>query len=230
MKTPTLIGLLTALYVFLSPLSVHAQKDSTNFKNAIKLDLVPVYFDFFDTRKQIRMGVEYERRLNDKSFAAMGADFGMFDHYLYVKYYDFYNEGPGLYSVETNVRNLGFHVMPSYNYFIWKAAHKANTGIFSGAIIDFHLYQKLLNNYNTLTGSSYQERYFQTRMGAGISLGGRYGIGRHFFLDVRSSLFGKIFKTISVNHVPEIKPLNANWSNQKQNLWWVTSLNLSYAF
>jgi len=209
---------------------VHAQKDTVTFRNALKIDLVPVYYDFFDTRKQIRLGIEYERQLNEKSFAAIGADFGMFDHYTYIKYYDFYNQGPGLYSVETIVKNLGFHLLPSYNYFLWKSRNNNNTGLFAGCIIDFHLYQKILNSTNELNATGYTEKYFQTRMGAGLSLGGRFGMGRHFFADFRSSLLGKLFRTTSINNVPQIKPLNAHWTNRKYTLWWVTSLNISYAF
>ena len=55
---------------------VDAQNDTMPLRNAVKIDLVPVYYDFFDTRKQIRVGVEYERQVNAKSFAAIGADFG----------------------------------------------------------------------------------------------------------------------------------------------------------
>lgn len=214
------------------PSVVQAQhtKDSTIYKNAVKLDMVPLYFDFFDTRKQIRIGFEYERRFTPRGFLAFNFDVGMFDDYDFIKYHDFFNQTTGFYATKTHVKNYGIHFMPSYNYLFWKARKMANTGLFASGIIDFHYYQKILNSENGLDGSNYTSKYFQTCMGAGFGLGGRVGLGRHFFIDLRSSLLGRVFRVISIEDVPQIKPLNATWTNRKYTIWWVNSLQLSYAF
>lgn len=204
--------------------------DTSAFKNAIKLDLFPLYYDFFDYRDQIRAGIEYERKINYRSFAALYMDIGVFDDYTFIKYYDFFNQNQGMYSVEQKAIIKGIHIQPSYNYIFFRSKKKPNHGVFAGSIIDFHCYKKNLETYNSQTSEKSNYRYNQLKMGLGLHMGAKYAFNRHFFAEVKTSLYVKIYYHISVQFVNPVMPLNAQWTDSKYNFWWVSNLKIGYAF
>lgn len=229
----TSINFFLSIFLCLSfCLKVSAQeyRDSITLKNAIKLDLFPLYYDFFDYRDQIRAGIEYERKINKKSFAALYTDMGMFDNYSYRKYYDFFNQNQGLHYVEQKVIIKGIHLQPSYNYYLFKSMKKNNQGVFAGGIMDFQFYKKNVETYNsqTLERSSYL--YNQSRIGLGMQMGVKYAFFRRFFAEVKTSLYIIIFYHISSEVMNPVKPLNAQWTDSKYNSWWVSNLKIGYAF
>jgi hypothetical protein len=224
------IMVLLLLLSFSCSLFAQKKQDSTFCKNDLKLDLVPFYFDFFDAREQIRIGFEYERMINRNFSVSCYIDAGLYDNYTFIKYYDFFNQNQGMYTVEQNVSIRGVHLIPSCNYWFYRAKKKANRGIYTGVILDFHYYQKKLAYLNTQTFERTHEKYYQTGLGAGLDLGGRYGFGKHFFIELKTVFLGKIYRHANKQDVPLVKPLNAQWSDNKHNFWWISNLTLGYAF
>jgi hypothetical protein len=204
--------------------------DSSQKKNAIKLDLVPAYYDFFDYRKQIRVGLEYERTLNQKAFISSDIDIGLFDEYTFCKYYDFFNQNQGTYFIRQDATIKGFHLIPAYNYYLFRSKKKPNQGVFAGGLVEYRFYQKKLDIYNSQTFEKTSEKYKQTTLGAGVQVGVKYSFGKHFFLGFRTSFTMKILNHISEKDVNEIKALNAQWTDSKNRFWWVTNLKVGYAF
>ncbi|MBK6821105.1 MAG: hypothetical protein IPG85_16515 [Bacteroidetes bacterium] len=86
----------------------------TSINQAIKLDLAASYFTIFDNRKQLRVGLQYEKKITQQSILNWNIDIGMYDHYSFIKYYDFFNQQQGLYSIEQKVLITGFHLTPAY--------------------------------------------------------------------------------------------------------------------
>jgi hypothetical protein len=215
---------------FCQKVSAQKNSDSTAFRNSLKLDIFPIYYDFFDYQKQIRVGVEYERDINNKSFAALCTDIGVFDDYSYTKYYDFFNQNQGMYSIRQDVIIKGFHIIPSYNFYFFQSEKKSNQGIYAGGIIDYHFYRKRLDNYNSLTTEDITYRYEQSRIGVGLNAGAKYGFGKHFFAEVKTALCFKIYYYFSGQFMNPIKPLNAEWTDSKNNFWLVLNVRICYAF
>ncbi|NTW33188.1 MAG: hypothetical protein HGB12_11285, partial [Bacteroidetes bacterium] len=176
-------------------IDVNAQKnkDSTSYKNSIKIDLLPLYYDFFDTRMQIRTGIEYERNIKPDFFAACFLDIGLFDNYVFKKYYDFFIQNQGFYSVEQKASIMGFHFMPSYNYYIFKSKNKQKQGIYFSVIMDVNYYLKNIEIYNSKTEVKTSNKFSQLRYGVGFNLGAKYAFGSHFFAEMKTSLLTKIF-------------------------------------
>ena len=210
--------------------SAQGNLDTSAFKNSIKLDLFPLYYDLFDYRDQIRAAIEYERKINNKSFAALYIDIGVFDDYTFIKYYDFFNQNQGMYSVEQKAIIKGIHIQPSYNYYFFTSKKKQNQGVFAGGIIDFYSYKKNLETYNSQTSEKNNYRYNQSKMGLGLHAGAKHSFTRRFFAEVKTSLYVKVYYHISVQSVNPIKPLNAQWTDSKYNFWWVTNFKIGYAF
>lgn len=205
-------------------------KDTVMNNYAFKVDLVPLYFDFFDYRKQIRAGIDFEMKVTKRSFVSLYWDMGLYDDYKFTKYYNFFNQGTGFYSEDQRINIRGFHFMPSYIYYFWRSKVKLNQGMYAGAIVDFNYYRKNLETYNSQSGESSSGMKHQVRMGAGLSLGGKYYFGSHFFAEIKTSFLAKIFELSSQTYVPLIKPVNAQWVDKKNNFWWVSNLNFGYAF
>jgi hypothetical protein len=220
------------LNLFLCCIKVYAQKDtlSVSHKNAIKIDIFPMYYDFFDYRKQLRMGTEYERILNDRYSLSCDLDFGLFDDYKFVKYYDFFGQNGGMYSIEQAITIKGFHLTPAFNRILFRSKKKDSRNVFCSALADINVYRKKLDYFNSRTSEKYADDYSQTRLGLGIGIGARYGIGQHFFAEISTSFLGRIFYSISIKDVNIIKPLNAQWTDSRNNFWWVSHIKFGYAF
>jgi hypothetical protein len=205
--------------------------DSVKCKNAIKLDLVSLYLDFFDAQKQVRAGFEYERTFNKKSSAACLIDLGLYDDYTFIKYYDFFNQGPGgMHYTRTIAQIKGIHFLPSYNYFLFQLKGESNSGIFTGGILDFHYYRKKFSIFNSQTEIETANKYAQSTLGIGPQLGIKYGFGKHFYFEAKTCAFFKLFNIVSAKGMNDIMPLDAQWSNSKYSFWWVTQFKVCYAF
>ncbi len=204
--------------------------DSTSYKNSIKLDIVPFYFDFFDIRQQIRIGVEYEHVINKKSFASFYLDAGLYDKYIFIKYYNFFNEGQGMYSIKQNVTIKGFHLKPSYNYSVIFIGKKKHLGIFISSNLDFNYYEKEFDSYNSMLQIKTEDSYHQFKMGIGFGMGVKYLLSKHLFVELKTSINTKLFRIISKNNVNEIKSIDAQWINSNNQFWWVSEMKIGYAF
>jgi hypothetical protein len=96
--------------------------------------------------------------------------------------------------------------------------------------MDFNYYRKRLNSFNSQTDINTLDKYNQYASGIGLGAGCKYGFGRHFFVELKTSFLAKIFTIISYSEMNKIKPLNAQWANENYYLWWVTNFNIAYAF
>lgn len=205
------------------------KKDSLLYKNVFKLDFIPVTYDVAYYH-QLRIGIEYERYINNKSFAACNLDLGIYDEYTFTKYYDFFNQSQGLYYVQQDVFVKGFHIISTYNYYLLKSKTKLNQGAYIGVIIDFHYYQKSLDTFNSKILDKTFDKYFQTKLGMGVCIGAKYSLNKHFFTELKTAMFVKIIKNTSLINKNEIRPLNAQWVDAKINFWWVSNIMIGYAF
>jgi hypothetical protein len=223
--------LLLILVLFLFELVTFAQENIARpNKNFVSIDLVPLYYDFFDYRKQIRMGVDYSRQFKTHWFVNGAIDCGLFDDYTFTKYYDFFNQGTGYHYIREDALITGFHFLPSGNYFFWQSKSKPGQGMYCSAILDLNFYRKKTDIYNSQTLENSSDVIKQFKTGAGVSLGGKCNIGRHFFTEIRTSIFGKIFFITSDKNINAIRSINAQWNSNDYNFWWVSNLKLGYAF
>ena len=227
MKT-TLFFLLTAL-AFASPALAQEKAPVAN-KNFFTIDMLPLYYDFFDYRKEIRVEAGYARHFRKHWFISGQLDCGLFDDYTFTKYYDFFNQGSGYYYIKEDARVTGFHFLPSGNYFFWQSKAKQGQGMYCGAIMDVNYYRRKLDFFNSQTQTNHAEIVNQFKTGAGVSLGGRCYMGKHFFAEIRTSIFGKILFSTSDHSINAQKSINSQWTSKDNNFWWVTNLNLGYAF
>lgn len=199
-------------------------------KNAFALDVVPIGYDIFGYEKQLRVGVDYSRQFNPHWFVSGAIDMGLYNEYAYKKYFDFFNEYSGFYYIQEDVHIVGFHLMPSANYFVLQSKVKQGQGIYAGAILDLNYYKKNVDVFNSSTLESSSENVNQFRTGAGLSVGGKMYVGQHFFGEFKTSMFGKIYLHKSNNDMNEIKSLNSQWSSENNNFWLVFQIKLGYAF
>jgi hypothetical protein len=211
---------------------IRAQENTSThlFKNTVKIDLLPYYYDFFDVRKQIRIALENERYLTLRSSVAAYCDAGLFDDYFFIKYYDFFSQGPGFYSVTQKIKIRGVHFQPSYNYYLFLSRTRPNRGIFIGGTFDIQYYRKNIKMDNSLTGENTSFNYFQARLGGGLHAGGKYNFGSHFYAEIKTCLFAKILQKVSMDEMDPLKPLNAQWSDKNYDFWWVSNIKIGYAF
>lgn len=224
-----IVIILSNVLCFYCNVQAQEKQDTVCYKNVVKIDYIPIQYDV-SYYHQLRIGIEYERCVNNKSFASCYLDLGIYDEYTFKKYYDFFNQNQGLYYVQQDVLVKGFHVMPAYNYFLLKSKIKPNQGVYAGVIMDFHYYQKTLESFNSKTLDKTLNEYFQIKLGMGICLGAKYNISKHFFTELKTSVFVKIIKNTSAINKNEIRPLNAQWVDSKMNFWWVSNIMIGYAF
>jgi hypothetical protein len=189
-----------------------------------------LYFVFFDNRVQIRIGVEFEKLILKKSSISCYLDIGMYDKYRFVKFYNFFNENSGMYSVEQDITIKGFHLLPGYNYYFFNSKKNKNRKAFASALLDFGYYQKGISYLNSQTRESYEETYNQKRLGFGVGLGVRNNIGKHFFAELKTSIFTKLFNSMSKDERPPMKSLDSQWTSKDYNFWWITNIKIGYAF
>ncbi len=200
------------------------------YKNTVVLDVVPFYYDFFDYRQQIRLGIDYTRQFQPRWFLSTALDVGLFDDYTYIKYYDFFNQNQGFYSITQDASISGFHLLPSYNYYFFQSKRKQGQGFYGGGVLDMNYYRKKLQSTNSQTQESNSDVVHQFRTGLGVDLGVKYFMGHHFFAEVRSMFFCKAFLYNSNKNTNKIMSLNSQWTSNNRNFWLLTSVQFGYAF
>ncbi|MEI6123922.1 MAG: hypothetical protein WCQ95_09850 [Bacteroidota bacterium] len=200
------------------------------FKNSVSIDGVPLYYDCFDYRKQIRFNVNYTRQFKSHWFLSSALDIGLFDDYTFIKYYDFFNQNQGFYSVTQRAKISGFHFISSYNYYFCQSKKKMGQGFYGGGAVDFNYYRKTLKSNNSLSLETTFNTINQFRTALGVDVGIKYFIRHHFFAELRSSFFCKLFLKSSNNTVNNVMPLNAQWTSLNKNFWLITNLQFGYAF
>lgn len=201
--------------IFSQAVNSQENKDSLCLKNSLKLDLIPLYNTFFDTRIQVRVGFEYERKINVKSFLSGYLDIGIYDKYVYRKYYDFFNQYQGMYFTDQDVAVNGFHIIPGYNYFIFQSKRKTNQGLFLGGNIDFNFYRKKLKFYNSQTSERNSQKYNQSKLALGLSLGWKWNLDSRFFIELQTSMFAVVLKNTSAENIKSYKTYNFTMERSK---------------
>jgi hypothetical protein len=204
--------------------------DSIIHKNSIKFDVVPLYHVFFDNRIQIRAGIEYERYRTKKSSIACYMDFGLYDKYGFIKYYDFFNQNQGMYFIQQKILIKGFHLLPSYNYYFDTFKKRPKSGFFVGAIADVGFYWKKVDYINSSTLENYSDKYNQAKLGIGLSLGFKKYYGKHFFGELKTSALIKLYNYITEQGRNPVKSLDAQWTSPSYNFWWISNIKIGYAF
>ncbi len=204
--------------------------DSLLKTNCIKFDIIPLYNNFFDTRVQIRIGTEYEKYVCEKSALSVYIDGGLYDKYKFIKYYDFFNQQQGLYSIEQDISIVGVHIIPSYNYYFYTFKNHPNEKLFLSTLLDYGYYYKKLDYYNSQTKDSYYDSYNQNKLGVGLGLGYKNQFSKHFLIELKTSFFAKVFNSISNDERIQIKSLDAQWTSTNYNFWWISNLEIGYVF
>lgn len=220
------------LFLIVFPQTAKSQftKDTLFLKNALKLDLISLYNTFFDARIQVRTGLEYERTTGSKSFLSGYLDLGLYDKYVFKKYYDFFNQNQGMYFIKQNVSVKGFHFIPGYNYFVYQSKRKIHHGLFFGGNMDINFYQKKLEFYNSQTSAKYSQKYNQTKLALGLSMGWKCNFNSHWFIELKTSTFASVYTKISDENMKAIRPLISQWNAPKYNFWWLSNIKICYAF
>jgi len=223
--------LLVSLFLIGSTIFVKGQsdKDSIIYTNTISVDLLSLYYDFFDTRTQIRLGAEYEKQLSSKIFFSVYLDAGLYDKYTFIEYYDFFYDNGGLYSVNNNVTVTGLHFRPGLNYF-WLHLKRRNLGFFIGGTFDYNLYRKNIETVNSKTQIQTESTYFQNSLGFGFTTGAKFRFYKQFSAELKTSIFTKLYSQTSKQDAKAIRPLNAMWTDDKYKYWWYSEIKIGYDF
>ncbi|MBI4945606.1 MAG: hypothetical protein HY840_04305 [Bacteroidetes bacterium] len=206
------------------------KEDTLLYSNAVKLDFIPLYDVAFDSRFQIRIGLEYEKYISKNSSSTCYLDAGLYDRYDFIKYYGFFSQNQGMYSIQQRVSVTGFHLLPGYNYYFYTFRRNQNRRFFSSAVLDFGYYHKILSSLNTLTSVTEGNRYSQMKFGAGIGLGFKNSFGKHLFYELKTSMFAKLYNYISESGRNSIRSLDAQWTSPNYNFWWISNIKIGYAF
>ena len=205
-------------------------RDSSSYKNSVRLDFVPLYDDFFDTRVQIRAGGEYERSISERSAVSAYLDLGLYDKYDYIKYYNFFGQNQGMYSEKQRVSIIGFHFIPGYSYFFYTFRKKPNRKFFSSALVDCGYYHKSISYSNTLTSDGSSDSYDQMKVGAGLGVGFKNNFGKRLFYELKTSIVALLYNHVSKAGFSAIRALDAQWTSADRNFWGTSNIKIGYAF
>lgn len=203
--------------------------DSSEHNRSVKLDLIPFYNDFFDSKIQARIGAEFDCNINRKFFFSGYLDIGLYDKYKYVKYYDFFNETTGLYSIDHNISIYGIHILPGINCKMFHFKKERNS-VFSGLISDVSFYRKHLYVINNNTQENYSVNYNQIRIGTGVSLGSKYYFTDRFYTEIKTSFLFNDISRLSSDYTTPIRSLDALWTSSNYLYWWLLNIKIGYAF
>lgn len=219
--------LIAFLFIFSNTGS--GQDTSSTRKYCLKIDLVSLYDDFFDSKVQVRAAVELERHFNKSWIIGALLDAGKYDQYSFFKYYDFFNQGPGLYSDKVDVRIAGAHLIPGISREIKFPARWRNLIWKPGMRLDYSVYFKKSSGRNGLTGEEYIENGWQQRLGAGFHLGLSYKRWAPFIIECRTAFLQRIFSQVPSGS-NEIRALHSVWNSENMKYWWNYSIYLGYEF
>lgn len=205
------------------------EKSSINKTSTIiQLDLTSNYYTFFDTRQQLRLGVEYQYLLSKHHFISSFIDLGQYDHYHFIKYDDVLNTQN--FYTDKKLSLIGFHYLVGLNYFIKTSSHKSHQGVYVGIITDHSLYSKSFRLYDSKTQSITHSNYQQVKFGTGVSSGIQFHISDHLMMEGKTSFLVKLMnQTSGFNNLP-ISSMIAQWNDTNSNFWWISQLKIGYVF
>jgi hypothetical protein len=205
-----------------------SRPDSLLCKNLITADLLPLYYNFFDSKIQYRLGAGYSNVSHNDYFISHHLDFGIYDHYTFTKYYNLFGENSGLYYVEKNVFISGFHYMPSFNVYLVRTHSSRLNSIFSGIAIDFSFYHKQTSYFNSSNNDEWEMHYRQIRTGAGLQAGSRYQLTSRWFTEMKILFFSNIMCYSDDNDSEPIRSLPALWTRYDYKFWLSANICVGY--
>jgi len=220
---------LTILALCMLPANIYAVARNTSiYRQKVKLDLIPLYYLMFDVRQQLRLGAEYERMLGTRTFATIQSDAGLYDNYTYKKYQGFFDQAGGVDNTTQQVRTLGFHLLPSFSYILSNTTRHQNRKIYIGISADFNRFFK--KSVITEAQASNTILSAQTKLGAGVNVGIQYRIKKRWYIDLKGIFIRRLFSINSQKDMKDIKPYKAIWFNKAMTSWFIPDLNICYAF
>jgi hypothetical protein len=205
-----------------------SQKDSSN-KSCIKLNVLSLYNVIFDSKKEIRAGVEFERKINENCSSFHHLDAGLYDQYDFYKYYDFFNEEGGLHYTRQHVTSYGVNLIQGVNYRLPILKKSKRFSYFVSSLIDLHYYWKELKTTNSINDYLIQDSYHQFSGGIGLGIGAKYKISKHFLLEANTNMTATLFSFFNKNE-NKIAVLDAQWQTANYKLWGISHIQLCYAF
>ena len=205
--------------------------DSVNTcrKNLIKLNLLAAG-QFSNGHNEKWVGIEYERFINQKMSVALMSDVGLFEDYTFIKYHDFFDEHGGFSFTQQKTKTIGYHVLPSFRYYLWITKSKNGQGIYVSGLLDFNQYFKNTEVYQSQSKTYSHTSASTTRLGFGTSLGGQYVAFSRLVIDLNISLFARVFDSANQQNASEIEPLNAIWISNENKAWLTVNFMIGYAF
>jgi hypothetical protein len=198
-------------------------------KNLIKLNLLAAG-QFSNGHNEKWVGVEYERFINQKMSVALMSDVGLFEDYIFIKYYDFFDEHGGFAYTQKRTKTVGYHLLPSFRYYLWITKSKNGQGIYVSGLLDFNQYFKNSELYHSSSKTYSYTSASTTRLGFGASLGGQYIAFSRLVIDLNISLFARVFDSANQQNASEIEPLNAIWISNENKAWVTVNFMIGYAF
>jgi hypothetical protein len=222
--------------VFLSVNKLYSQENVDSalscilIRHSIKVDLVPFYSVLFDTRKQVRVGIEYQVENYKKHFWGVHLDAGMYDDYTYFKYYDFFNQNTGLYFKQQDVKAYGFHLMPAWHYRLAKCGSNKKVQCHIGVTADINAFEKIVKNYHSQTSEKNRYTFKQGRVGLGVHGAAAWRLASYFRMELKTILVARVFMLQSESGMKDIKPYKALWFDDRQRFWLIPQLSVCYDF
>jgi len=210
---------------------IYGQADSSKWdhSNIIKINLISLP-PLFNKLNQKWLGLEYQRLLNKKLSLALSSDFGVFEDYTYIKYYDFFDEDHGFSYTQEDIFISGFHIIPSINYYPLNFGGKAGQGLFIAGKIDYYHYKMNKQYYNSLTNQTDHSHNTTDRLNIGVAAGAQYIIIRRISIDLNISFFTKIISYSDSETLTELYPENSFWRSNDNSSWATINLMLGYSF
>ncbi len=216
------------ILLIINPLFLLSQKDSI-YKNSVKLDILSLYNVFFDSKKEIRAGVEFERNINENFSLFHHIDAGLYDQYNFYKYYDFFNEDGGLHYTRQHVTSYGVNLIQGVNYKLPLFKKSKRFSYFVSSLIDLHYYWKELKTTNSLNNNLLQDSHHQLSGGIGLGIGAKYRISKHFFVEAGTSITASLFNLLNTDE-NKIAVLDAHWNTANYKFWGISHIQICYAF
>ncbi len=216
-----------ALSLFFSN-TLFSQVDST--KNIIaKLNFLSLYNVMFDSKHEIRAGVEFEYLQSDKFSWFAYLDAGMYDRYDYYKYFDFFNETVGLHYRKKTVTTYGVNLVSGINYDLPVFKKTKSVKFYISPLLDLNIYHRTLNTTFSNASLTIKDKQFQFCSGLGIAGGIMIRLSNSFFVEVKTNATMLIYRTITKEE-KIISALHAQWATANHRFWGLSQIQLGYAF
>lgn len=193
----------------------------------IKIDLASVYNTCFDIRRQLRIGLEYQVKFQNKLQHTFHLDFGQYDYYSFIKYHDFFNQNTGLYAIRQDVKTYGAHFLYGLKYSLTKDRNR-KVHYFSCLVTDLNFFKKHIKTTNELNSEKSIENNHQFRTGIGPEIGFETKLYKRFSIELKSAIIFNAFTAKSKYDSPNIKPYKAVWFDEQHSFWLIPRINLCY--